>query len=116
MNRRSPSIQWGARCLPRGGGDLRWAADQADNPAADDASAGVVAAMKGPSHVPLHSRGSIKTNLLPPAAPQALRTNALDDLICRLRPFGPAKGGGSAEEGTDPARRRYEPTSSRERR
>ena len=35
MNRRDPSIQWGARCLPRGGGDLPWAADQADNPAAD---------------------------------------------------------------------------------
>ena len=32
----------GARCLPRGGGDLLSAADQADNPAAN-ASAGAVA-------------------------------------------------------------------------
>jgi hypothetical protein len=63
MNRRGPSIQWRARCLPRGGGDLPWDADQANNPAAHDASAGAVAAMKGPSHVPLHGRGSIKTNL-----------------------------------------------------
>jgi hypothetical protein len=30
--------------------------------------------------------------LHPPMAPQALQTNTLDDLICRLRPFRQQKG------------------------